>query len=92
MSLKYRVNLVNQKVEVMLSEYIELTVKVLNKVHGKVSFNAGEGDPEYYINRAKILAQPYLFTDPSNSGISYDTKVISIKSPKIIELYIPAIT
>lgn len=76
----------------MLSEYIEVTVKVLNKVHGKVNFNTGEGDPEYYIKRAKILAKPYLFTDPSNSGIIYETKIISTKSLKIIEFYTPAIT
>ena len=75
----------------MLSEYIEVTVKVLNKVHGKVNFNAGEGSPEYYIKRAKILAHPYLFIDPSDSSITYEAKVISTKSPKIIEFYTPAI-
>ena len=76
-----------------MDRYTYMQVEIWNdkKLLGKVRFEPGEGNQQYYMKRADILSTPYLFQDIKHLTLDFRIKKIKSDVPKLTEVFIPTI-
>jgi len=71
--------------------YVQVVIWQNVKLMGKVLFEPGQGDNDYYIKRADILSKPYLLQDIKHLALDFKVNTIKSKEKKVIEFFIPSI-
>lgn len=73
-------------------QYMEVVISVQGKEHGSVRFPLGEGNAKYYVHRAVIFARPYLPAATRDSDITCTVHLISSKTERLVNTYVPILS
>lgn len=73
----------------MRYEYVQVTIKLKNKILGTVRFALDEGNDEYYIHRANILSAPYLLQNEKGLQLRFEVTIDHSQVERLTEVFIP---
>jgi len=68
--------------------YVQVSIWEKWKLLGRIGFEAGQGNNEYYIDRADMLSKAYLFKT-KHLILHFEVTIIKSRLPLLLEVFVP---